>query len=111
MGDFANDLIDGSMGDWRPKKTKDWADMTREEQDSCIGLGFPTVTSESKKPTSKLIYTLEVVDKNMQVQWSEDIEGARGTKHARDLWRIQYPEVRKQFLGGEFQARVKTRRE
>jgi hypothetical protein len=109
MGDFAEDLINGDPGDWRPKKTKAWADMTREEQDSCIGLGFPTVDSKDK-PKGKLIYTLQVVDSNKVVHWESDIEGARGTKHARDLWRTQYPEVRKTFIGKGFMAQVKTRR-
>ena len=111
MGDFAEDLINGSMEqDWRPKNTKAWADMTREEQDSCIGLGFPTVNSSSK-PKGKLIYTLQVVDSKGVVHWENDIEGARGTKHARDLWRIQYPEVRKSFISRSgFMAKVKTRR-
>jgi hypothetical protein len=111
MGDFAEDLINGSMEqDWRPKNTKAWADMTQEEQDSCIGLGFPTVDSSSK-PKGKLIYTLQVVDSNGVVHWENDIEGARGTKHARDLWRVQYPEVRKSFIGRSgFMAKVKTRR-
>lgn len=45
MGDFAEDLVNGSLDDFRPKKTKAWAEMTREEQDSCIGVGFPTVNS------------------------------------------------------------------
>lgn len=110
MGDYADDLVNGSMEqDWRPKNTKDWADMTREEQDSCIGVGFPTVDSSSK-PKGKLIYTLQVVDSKGVVHWENDIEGARGTKNARDLWRIQYPEIRASFIGKGFMAKVKTRR-
>lgn len=112
MGEHADDLINGSMEDWRPKKTKEWSEMTREEQDSCIGLGFPTVDSSSKaKAKGKLIYTAQVVDSNMVVHWEGDIEDARGTKHARDLWRVKFPEIRKQFIGRVgFMVRVKTRR-
>jgi len=111
MGDFADDLINGSQEEWKPKKTKEWADMTREEQDSCIGLGFPTLDSNSKAK-SKIIYTAQVVDANMIVHWERDIEGALGTKHARDLWRVKFPDVRNKFKGKPgFMIRVKTRRE
>lgn len=56
----------------------------------------------------KRIYTVEVVDEDLKVHWCGVIEGARGTKNARDLWRNQYPEIRKQFIGKGFMVRVKT---
>lgn len=58
----------------------------------------------------KRAYTIEIIDKDLKIHWSGIIEEAKGTKHARDLWRLQYPEIRERFLNdsdGEFMVRVR----
>jgi hypothetical protein len=52
-------------------------------------------------------YTIDIVDGNMNVHWSCKIINARGPKHARDLWRVKYPEIRKQFIGKGYMIRVR----
>lgn len=52
-------------------------------------------------------YTIEIVDEDLNVHWTGVITGARGGKHARDLWRIQYPEIREKFIGGGYMVRVR----
>lgn len=67
------------------------------------------ITSNKSTNRGKKDWTVEVVDRSMNVHSSQIIEGARGSRHARYLWRIQFPEIRKQFLGKEgYMLRVRS---
>ena len=82
-------------------------DFNKANMDGSLEREFDTNTPYRQKGKRKRDYTIEVVDEQLNILWHGTIQGANGPKHARDLWRIQFPEVRQNFISKRCMVRVR----